>query len=116
MPKRQEEPDAVEKRVEEIKEQEGLPEEVVRRQESDVRESYGEDTQVGRSRRATADDDGTVYKYEDIMYAAVGYVVDDRPSSREEVAGALKLAGINQATRSEVVSAVRAFRNHPVTD
>jgi hypothetical protein len=107
---------AVEKRLEEVKEQEGLDPEVVRAQEAVVRESFGEETVVGRSRRATADDNDTQFEYDDLLGAGRSYEVDGVRSSQEEVAGALKLAGVRKASRSEMISAIRAFRDHPVTD
>lgn len=107
---------AVDKRLDEVKEQEGLDPEVIRAQEAVVRESFGEDTVVGRSRRATADDNDTRFEYDDLLGAGPSYEVDGVRSSTEEVAGALRLAGVKKATRAEMVSAIRAFRDHPVTD
>lgn len=117
MPRRQEETEtAVEKRLDEVKEQEGLAPEVIRAQEATVREAYDEETVVGRSRRATAVNDGTVYSNRELLEAGYSYEVDGVKSTSEEVAGALKLAGLDKASRDEVNAAIRAFRSHPVTD
>jgi hypothetical protein len=105
-------PKNAEHRFEEIKNQEGVPEEIKREQKADVNEAYGEKTRLGRESVARAidpDDDGAILERQDLLDGALSF-----DSTPHEMAGALHLAGKNRMTRSEAREALRAFRTSEV--